>query len=508
MAEKIAIVGAGIAGLSAGCYARMNGFESEIFESQAGPGGFCTAWKRGDYWIDGSIHWLTGSGPGNAFYGFWNEVGALEGKRIVDHEAFARLVDRDGRELVVYADADRLEAHLKELSPVDAKPIEQLCGWIRRAARIDIATDKAQELLGPLDLMRIGLAMTPHLGFFREIGSLTPESFAERFQSPFLRRIFPHIFGAWTGMVGLVMTLATFHQRSAGYPIGGSKAFAESIERRYRDLGGVVHYRTRVAKVLVEGGRAVGVRLEDGSEVRSDWVLSAADLKETVDRLLDRRYVEPQHEELFAEVPFSPAGLQVAFGVALDLSEEPDALYRIIELPTPLEIGGATVEWIGVKNYAYDPTIAPPGKTVVMVHLPTDYDSWKQLAADPRAYDAEKERVARSCTELLERSYPGFAVRVEVVDVATPITYERYTDSFRGAYMSWMLPFERMAKGFRVKRSLPGLERFYLAGMWVEPPGGLPSAIRSARDAIQIICARSGRRFAARGVSPIPRHAA
>ena len=52
MAKKIAIIGAGIAGLSAGCYARMNGYEAEIYESHSIPGEFCTSWKRGEYTID------------------------------------------------------------------------------------------------------------------------------------------------------------------------------------------------------------------------------------------------------------------------------------------------------------------------------------------------------------------------------------------------------------------------------------------------------------------------
>jgi uncharacterized protein with NAD-binding domain and iron-sulfur cluster len=49
VAEKsIAIIGAGVAGLAAGCYGRMNGYRTNIFEMHAGPGGLCTSWRRGD----------------------------------------------------------------------------------------------------------------------------------------------------------------------------------------------------------------------------------------------------------------------------------------------------------------------------------------------------------------------------------------------------------------------------------------------------------------------------
>jgi phytoene dehydrogenase-like protein len=77
------------------------------------PGGLCTAWKIKGYKIDGCIHWLTGSSPGNAFYGMWEEVGAVQGRTMVDHEEFMRIEDKEGRVLIVYTDIDRLEQHMK-----------------------------------------------------------------------------------------------------------------------------------------------------------------------------------------------------------------------------------------------------------------------------------------------------------------------------------------------------------------------------------------------------------
>jgi len=65
MSEKsIAIIGAGIAGLAAGCYGRMNGYETHLFEMHARPGGLCTSWPRGRYTFDGCLHWLVGAREG------------------------------------------------------------------------------------------------------------------------------------------------------------------------------------------------------------------------------------------------------------------------------------------------------------------------------------------------------------------------------------------------------------------------------------------------------------
>ena len=56
MEKSIIIIGAGIAGLSAGCYGQMNGYRTQIFEMGTKPGGLCTSWKRKGYTIDGCIH--------------------------------------------------------------------------------------------------------------------------------------------------------------------------------------------------------------------------------------------------------------------------------------------------------------------------------------------------------------------------------------------------------------------------------------------------------------------
>ena len=64
MEKRMVIIGAGIAGLSSGCYALMNGYKTTIFEMHTVPGGLCTAWKRKGYTFDISMHMLTGSAGG------------------------------------------------------------------------------------------------------------------------------------------------------------------------------------------------------------------------------------------------------------------------------------------------------------------------------------------------------------------------------------------------------------------------------------------------------------
>ena len=103
--ESIIIIGAGIAGLSAGCYSQMNGYRTQIFEmDRARPGGLCTTWKRKGYKVDACIEYWIGSGPGTNFYSFWEELGAVQGRTIIHLEEWARVEGEGDKVLIFYTD--------------------------------------------------------------------------------------------------------------------------------------------------------------------------------------------------------------------------------------------------------------------------------------------------------------------------------------------------------------------------------------------------------------------
>jgi phytoene dehydrogenase-like protein len=101
----------------------------------------------------------------------------------------------------------------------------------------------------------------------------------------------------------------------------------------------------------------------------------------------------------------------------------------------------------------------------------------------------------------LDQRFPGLARNIERFDVATPATFVRYTNNWRASYEGW-LPTPRIL-GRRIRYTLPGLKNFFMAGHWVIPGGGLPSAALSGREVAQMICAESGKTFAASEPSPV-----
>jgi phytoene dehydrogenase-like protein len=498
MGRSIIIIGAGIAGMSAGCYGQMNGYDTRIFEMHRLPGGVCTSWKRKGYTVDGCLHWLTGTKPGTDFYQIWEELGVLPGATLVEHEEYARIEGKDGKVLIVHRDIDRLEQHMKELAPVDAKLIGEFADAVRKMRDFPIPWQKAADLFGPADKFRVVRGMFPFMGLFRKWGRLTIHDVATRFKDPFMREAFYHIFNLENPpefpIMAVLKTFAWMDQGTLGYPVGGSLALARTIERRYLDLGGEIRYKSRVVKVLVENDRAVGVRLEDGSEHRADVVVSAADGRTTIFDMLDGSYVDRKVKGYFENMKLFPPLIYVGLGIERAMDDIPVTMTGLnFPFEEPVRIGERDRDHMSVQYYSYDPTLAPEGKTFARVHYPSDYDYWEKLKREPEKYKAEKERVANTVVAQLDNRFPGLAEKVEMRDVATPMTWVRYTGNWRGSFEGWIETTKTLT--MRMSQMLPGLKDFYMAGQWVQPGGSVPAVAMSGRNAIQIVCDRDSKPF-------------
>ena len=190
--KSVAIIGGGIAGLCAGCYAQMNGYRSRIYEMHDLPGGLMTAWERKGYTVDYCIHWLVGSSPAASMNKLWQEVGLIRDREIVDLDVWLEYEGQDGQRVTFWRDLDRLETELCELSPADADLIKRLLKDTRRLAAADLPTDlPPRELMGMFDTLRVGPRMLPWALVARRWGKLTVGELADRFQSPLVARRHP-----------------------------------------------------------------------------------------------------------------------------------------------------------------------------------------------------------------------------------------------------------------------------------------------------------------------------
>jgi len=492
--KSVIIIGGGLTGLSAGCYGLMNGYRTSIFELHSIAGGVCTAWKRKGYTIDGAVNWVMGTRPGTEFYRFWEELGAAPGWKIHNHDLYLVNESRDGKPFFVYCDADRFEEYLLEVSAEDEGVIKELTGAIRKASTLSMPVDKPQENYSMLDKVKM-IKMITQVGFFKKWGNTSIGDFAARFKNSFLREMLSESFGPENPMIMALFVLGFQHSKSAGYIIGGALSLVGSIEKRYLDLGGEINYNSRVVKILVENDRAVGIRLADGSEHRADWVVSAADGRTTIFDMLDGVYLDEKVKRKYNNPNLFEPLVYVGLGVARQLEDLPASIGGLsYPLSKPIVIAGEEKKSINVRSYCFDPTMAEQGKNTLVVQFTTNYDYWHKLKQEPEQYRAEKTAIVQAVIAGLEERFPGITGQVEMTDLATPITWERYTGNWRGSYEGWMFDSD-FSPLSSMRKTLPGLKNFYMAGQWVNPGGGIPTAVMSGNHTIQMICREDHKSF-------------
>ncbi len=491
--KKVIIIGAGLAGLACGIYAGMNGFDTEIYEQHTIPGGECTGWDRKGYHFDNCVHWLVGSKPGTSLHKIWSDTGALDSSvKIINHDIFIRY-EEEGAAVTFYTSADKLEKHLIGIAPEDKGEIKKLCGILRSIGSLSMPVDKPMDMMTAGDGLKFAAKNLGGLMKMSKYGKMKINELTDLFKSPLLKRAILASFDGGYSAMAFVSTLAGMNAGDCGYPVGGSRALAKRMEKKYLSLGGKAFYRSGIERILVENGRAMGVKLTDGKEIFADHVVSCADGYATLKVMLEDKYTPDMYENLFSkpkEYPTLTSAL-VFMGINADIPF--DCRGVNIRRDKPLSISGVISENVGLMNYGYDINMAPKGKSVVVCFYGADYDFWSEAYSDKKKYEAEKKRLEDDAIAALVKRYPEAAGKVEVTDIVTPVTYQKYCNAWRGSWMTWMSASKEIPQYY--PGVLPGLDNFIMAGMWTMPPGGLPGAAAAGKFAAQRLCMQNGMEF-------------
>jgi phytoene dehydrogenase-like protein len=484
MAKKIVIIGGGVAGLSAGIYAKLNGFDAELVEMHSITGGQCTAWDRKGYRFDYCLHWLVGTRKG-IFNDIWRETDVLnDNVEIIDHEVHTKIFADDGKEFIIYTDLNKWEDFLCNLAPEDTGKIKKMVADMRKSAFLQPFSD-------PPGLRKFGHTITsmfrlmPVMILFMKYGRKSCDEYFRKlgFTNETLKFFLNNIFASHDfSALAFIMMFAWFNQKNAGYLIGGSLPLARRMTKRFLDLGGDLRTKSRVTKIVVENNIAKGVVLYDGTEIKADYIISAADGHSTIFNMLEGKYLNKKISDAYENWDLFTPFVQVSFGIN-----------KIIKSEVPVEtwlikdqiIGKTkTINGYSFMNYCFDPTMAPEGKSVIVIRFDSPWELWKDV--DNGKYKNEKEQIEKDATAILEKRYPGITANIEICDIATPLTDVNYTGVWKGSYEGFMPTSKNLMNN--INPAIPGLKKFYMAGQWLFPGGGLPPAGQSGKWAIQYIC--------------------
>lgn len=492
--KKIIIIGGGIAGLSAGIFAQKNGFESVILEKNHNLGGECTGWDRQGYHIDGCIHWLVGTKQGTPINDLWVTVGALDGVEIFHPESFLAF-EHDGVTVHFYRDLDSLRSSWLELSPEDKDTIEDFCQVIKRLQSYETPVEKPEDLMTLMEKIRLMISLKDAGTVIQKYGKVSLKDYSNNFKHPALQAALASFLPEGYSASFIFFALSAFTKGQASIPYGGSKALAMRMVERYLFLGGAVEAPCEAVELTIDHKRVQRVICHNGKTFEADYVIAACDAHVLYEKLLKGKYPDHDFQMRYSNPADYPLASQVL--VALGYEGTIDTLPRSLFFQVvPFEIHQSTISRLTITHYRHEPAFAPKGDTLITCSINqfhADYETWDALSRDYEAYNREKERIGKEVIRAIETRFPRMKGKLKILDVATPKTYERYCNAYRGAFMPFLSTVrgKMMAHTGRIK----GLDNLFLTGQWLQPPGGLPAAVITGKDTIMRLCKQEKKQF-------------
>ena len=495
--HSLLIIGAGVAGLSAGIYAARSGYRVTILEKHDLPGGLCTSWRRKGYLFDGSVAGLAGTSPDMAIHRLWQDLGVTDHCPLHDPDDFGTVVAPDGRRVTVFTNVDRLEAEFLAAFPADAAAVREFCAAVRTCGRLDLPFKTETGLRGAAASLRSAPAMVRTLPAVLKYGRMTLREFTHRLTDPLAALTFAnlvHFGGPDVPLLTVLLPLAYADRRATGIPLHGWLAFSRAVEGRLEELGGAVRYGAEVAALTQTGGRVTGVRLADGEEVSADRVLSAADGRFTHAVLLG----EPEWEvaRLFDPNRVSDQPVQVNLGVALDWRS------GAVTLPLPERPAGrGPAASLASPSTASTTTRRPRRRA----RAPSRRSSSRATTSGGRSprtatrTGTEKQACADLVIAALERELPGVAGRRggrRRLHAAHPRALHGQLDGGDAGAPAGLEPGRRAPPARAAVRP----PRRWTASGWPASGwrawGGITTAAQSGRNAVRALCRKDGARFA------------
>ncbi|MFN3706170.1 MAG: phytoene desaturase family protein [Thermoflexales bacterium] len=336
-------------------------------------------------------------------------------------------------------------------------------------------------------------------------------SFTSRyFKSDKLRRVFsfePLLIGGNPLAVPAIYAMIHFVEKTWGihFAMGGTGALVQAFVRKFEELGGRIRYNSEVSRIIVtapDGGEpsrfgrkvARGVQLTSGEVIPADVVVSNGDYANTYMRLIDPRYRLFHTDRRIRRTQYSMSLLVIYFGFKADNLDLDLRHHNIILGPRYegllQDIFERKVLSEDFSQYLHiptltDPSLAPPGHHAAYTLVPVPNKAGRGASLDWRTQGpALVDRVLRF---LDERGYiPGLCERLVYKSFITPDYFEDTLNSYVGNAFG---PEPRLTQTayFRPHNRSEDIERLYLVGAGVQPGGGTPSVMMSAKMTARLI---------------------
>ncbi|MFV8755358.1 phytoene desaturase family protein [Nannocystaceae bacterium ST9] len=443
------VIGSGSGGLIAALALARAGRRVGVFEQHYLPGGYSQSFAIEGFSFSPGIHYIGQLGPGGTLRRIYEGLGVANDLVFLelDREGYDRVIVGDER-FDIPAGRERFAARLKARFPREASGIEGYMNAVRKMS---------DELVwaAPTDLIE-AVKMPLRMPTILRHGLLPLHRFLDQFtHDPLLRAILSiqagdHGMAPMRAPTIVHAALQDYYFEGGCYPRGGGHAIADALVGQIRGHGGEVTMKAEVERILIERGRAIGVRLVGGRELRADTVISNADPGVTWGRLVEPHYIGPLLRHRVAHQRYSVSTLSVFMAVDMDLraagldsgnvwySRTPDidACYELAERGDYSRVEALPGIFFSATTLK-DPSLRSDGlHTIEAMALatPRTFARWRDMAPGQRGpeYRRLKERIADRVIAAIEQFVPGFGEHVVFRSIATPLTNEHYLRASEG----------------------------------------------------------------------------
>ena len=271
-----------------------------------------------------------------------------------------------------------------------------------------------------------------------------------------------------TPMINAGMVFSDRHYGGINYPKGGVGQIAQKLADGLTKAGGEIKYKARVTEIIIENGKAVGVKLADNTEYRATRIISNATRWDTFGKLVRSEYTPKKEQKWQQRYQKSPSFLSLHLGVdASVLPEGTECHHILLESWDKMEQSQGTI-FVSIPTLL-DPSLAPAGYHIVHTFTPSTIEEWQGLST--QEYEEKKEQAANKLIDRLEAIFPGLSAGLDYQEVGTPRTHRRFLGREDGTYGP--VPRRKLAGllGMPFNRtSIPGL---YCVGDSTFPGQGL-----------------------------------
>jgi prolycopene isomerase len=437
--RDVVVIGAGIGGLVAGALLARRGFDVQVVEQHSAPGGSASCFSRKGYRFDVGASLFYGLSRGGTTCFLSNvleEVG--EHVETVFDPVQIHYHLPAGTDVRAHYDRERFLSELVAMFPREETGIRRFYGrvdaFFSRLNRMPF--ESIEDVRHLVDVVRRFPLGTLQLGYYSVVDVA---GIARRYlRDPALLSFVDLECYSWAltdaravPFINGAIVLGDRHHGGIRYPVGGSQEIAEALVRGLERHGGGIRYRTQVDEILVSSGRAAGVRLSDGEEIRASHVVSNATYWDTFGRML--RSAPSQCAKALERIePFAegPSFFSIFAGIRSDVVPSTFSAHHIV-----------AEDWARVRDEAgtifvsmpslHDPSLAPPDRHVLHAFVSSRKASWPERG---RAYKDRKRALADSILGRLGAIMPGLESAVDHLETATPRTNERYLARPAGSY--------------------------------------------------------------------------